>query len=160
GEHIGEGQVVASAPPGTAPMAASPALARAADRDHTAHAWGPFAPTPLAEHLPITGDVTYRYGPDSVSVETGRFATDQTNVSFGGRTSWGDQSSFHFHVTSSDWQESDEVLAGILTDFGSRTSPVSFGGRGEFDGDMTGPIRRPRVEGVFTGEDLRAWDTV
>ena len=25
---------------------------------------------------------------------------------------------------------------------------------------MTGPFRRPRVEGVFTGEDLRAWDTL
>ena len=24
---------------------------------------------------------------------------------------------------------------------------------------MTGPFRRPRVEGTFTGEDMRAWDT-
>ena len=52
------------------------------------------------------------------------------------------------------------MLAGILTDFGSKTGPVSFGGRGEFDGVMTGPFRRPRVEGVFSGEDLRAWDTI
>ena len=52
------------------------------------------------------------------------------------------------------------MLAGILTDFGSRTGPVAFGGRGEFDGVMTGPFRRPRVEGRFSGEDLRAWDTV
>ena len=65
-----------------------------------------------------------------------------------------------FHVTSGDWQESDQLLAGILTDFGSPTRAVTFGGRGEFDGVMTGAFRRPRVEGLFTGENLRAWDTV
>ena len=37
---------------------------------------------------------------------------------------------------------------------------MSFGGRGEFDGFIAGPFRRPRVEGVFSGEDMRAWDTV
>ena len=40
------------------------------------------------------------------------------------------------------------MLAGMLTDFGARTGPVAFGGRGEFDGSMTGPFRRPRVEGL------------
>jgi len=25
---------------------------------------------------------------------------------------------------------------------------------------MTGPFRRPRVEGLFSGEDIRAWDTL
>ena len=52
------------------------------------------------------------------------------------------------------------MLAGIMTDFGSRTGPVAFGGRGEFDGVMTGPFRRPRVEGDFSGADLWAWDTL
>src|SRR5204862_5314700 len=87
-------------------------------------------------------------------------ATERTHVTFAGTTAWGGESSIRFHVTSRDWQESDEVLAGILTDFGAKTSPVSFGGRGEFDGVMTGPFRRPRVDGDFSGEDLRAWDTV
>src|SRR5438034_1242585 len=41
-----------------------------------------------------------------------------------------------------------------------RQDGVAFGGRGEFDGVMTGPFRRPRVEGRFSGEDLRAWDTL
>ncbi len=63
-------------------------------------------------------------------------------------------------MTSSDWQESDQVLAGIITDFGSPTGAVEFGGRGEFDGVMTGAFRSPRVEGLFTGEDLRAFDTL
>ena len=80
-------------------------------------------------------------------------------MSFNGSTAYGDRSRLPFHVTSSDWQESDQVLAGILTDFGSQTTAVAFGGRGEFDGLMTGAFRRPRVEGEFSGEDLRAWDT-
>ena len=59
-----------------------------------------------------------------------------------------------------DWQESDLVLAGLIKDFGSPAdASVAIGGRGEFDGVMTGPFRRARVEGDFIGEDLRAWDT-
>ena len=95
-----------------------------------------------------------------MEIEPSRFATEKTHVTFQGSSEWGDRSRFAFHVTSSDWQESDQVLAGILTDFGSPTGPVAFGGRGGFDGVMTGPFRRPRVEGRFTGEDLRAWDTL
>ena len=90
----------------------------------------------------------------------GRFATERTHVVFDGVTAWGGESKFQFHVTSADWQESDQVLAGLLTDFGARTGPVAVAGRGEFDGSMTGPFRRPRVEGAFTGEDMRAWDTL
>ncbi len=52
------------------------------------------------------------------------------------------------------------MLAGIISDFGSPTGAVPFAGRGEFDGVMTGAFRAPRVEGLFTGEDLRAFDTL
>src|SRR5262245_39772096 len=157
-EHRGEGQIVAFAPPGAESMPATLAEDRNSGRGFGE--WGPFAPIPLADHIPISGDISYRYGPDDVAVENGRFITERTHVAFSGRTAWnGDQSAFHFHVVSGDWQESDEVLAGILTDFGSRTGPVNFGGRGEFDGDMTGPMRRPRVEGTFRGQDMRAWDS-
>ena len=52
------------------------------------------------------------------------------------------------------------MLAGLIKDFGSSSDAVvAIGGRGEFDGVMTGPFRRARVEGTFSGEDLRAWDT-
>jgi hypothetical protein len=122
--------------------------------------WGPFAPTPITGYLPISGGVRYRFGPNRVEIDSGQFATEQTFVSFTGSTDWGDDAAFRFHVTSNDWQESDEVLAGVLTDFGSRTRPVTFGGRGEFDGELTGSLRRVRVDGEFRGEDLRAWDTV
>ncbi len=159
GERAGEGHVMVTAPAGAEPMGSSLDAARAADAEHERHEWGPFAPLPLAAHLPVSGQMAYRYGPDGVDVGPSLLATDSTHVTFSGTTAWGDQSSFRFHVTSRDWQESDQLLAGILTDFGARTNPVTFGGRGEFDGTMTGPFRRPRVEGVFAGEDLRAWDT-
>ena len=147
-------------PGGIDTMRASLVAARAADPDHSRHEWGPFAPHLLPAHLPVGASVSYRFDAEGVQVHPSRFATEKTHVSFEGETAWGDPARFAFHVTSSDWQESDQVLAGILTDFGSKTGPVSFGGRGEFDGVMTGSFRRPRVEGVFNGEDMRAWDTL
>jgi hypothetical protein len=159
-EHRGEGHLVVTPPPGVTPMTASLAAARAADPDHARHEWGPFAAAPLPAHLPIAAELTYRYGADEVTIEQGRFATERTHVTFGGTTAYGDRSRLPFHVTSSDWQESDQLLAGIISDFGSPTGAVPFGGRGEFDGVMSGAFRNPRVEGLFTGEDLRAFDTL
>ena len=159
-EHRGEGHLAVTPPPGVTPMTASLAAARAADADHSRHEWGPFAPLPLPAHLPIAGELAYRYGPEEVAIEQGRFATERTHVTFGGTTAYGARSRLPFHVTSSNWQESDQVLAGIITDFGSPTGAVPFAGRGEFDGVMTGAFRAPRVEGLFTGEDLRAFDTL
>ena len=142
---------------------ASLAAARAADPDHSLHEWGPFAPVPLPAHLPIAGDgdVPLRSA-IAIEVEAGRFATEtharrRSRARPRGATS----SRFRFHVTSRDWQESDQVLAGILTDFGSRTG--------------AGRVRRPRRvrrrddravppaarrRASSRGEDLRAWDTL
>jgi hypothetical protein len=158
-ELSGEGQLVVTAPTGASPMTPSIDAARALDAQRVITARDMPVP-PLAAHVPIAGRATYRYGPDTVDVSGGEFATQKTHVSFEGRTAWGNASAFRFHVTSADWQESDQVLAGILTNFGSRTGPVPIGGRGEFDGGMTGSFRQPRVEGVFSGEEMRAWDTV
>ncbi len=159
-ERVGEGEIAVTPPAGVDPMTPSLAAARAADPQHTLHEWGPFAPMPLSTHLPIAGAVSYRFDPEQVHLSEGRFATERTHVAFEGSTEWTSEARLKFHVTSSDWQESQLVLAGIMTDFGSPTGAVTFGGRGEFDGAMTGPFRRPRVEGVFSGEDMRAWDTI
>ncbi len=159
-DHHGDGEIAVTPPPGVEVMIASLAAARAADPDHSRHEWGPFAPMPLPEHLPIAGELTYRYDPAQIRLEGGRFATERTVATFQGTTAWGSETRIPFHVTSEDWQEGDQVLAGILSDFGSRTGVVAVGGRGEFDGLMTGSFRRPRVEGLVTGEDLRAWDTL
>jgi hypothetical protein len=156
-ENHGSGRVAVTPPPDALPMTAG---LPPAPSDPLPREWGPFAPPPLPRHLPIAGEVAYRLAPDRVEVEGGRAATEQTHVRFEGTTAWGADSSFRFHVTSADWQESDQLLAGILTDFGSPTRAVTFGGRGEFDGQMTGAFRQPRVEGLFTGENLRAWDTL
>ena len=159
-EHRGEGHLVVAPPPGVTPMTGSLAAARAADSGHSRHEWGPFAPAPLPAHLPIAAELSYHYGPDEVVLEQGRFATEHTFVTFAGTTAYGTRSRLPFHVTSSDWQESDQVLAGIISDVGSPTGAVPFAGRGEFDGVMIGAFRAPRIEGLFTGEDLRAFDTL
>ena len=160
GDHRGDGRFVVTAPPGVEIMTPSLDAARAADAGHARHEWGPFAPAPLPTHLPAAADVSYTYDADAVSFAPSRFATERTYVAFEGSTAYGDRSRLPFHVTSRDWQESDQLLAGIMTDFGARTGPVPFGGRGEFDGLMTGTFRRPRVEGDFRGDDLRAFDAL
>jgi hypothetical protein len=119
----------------------------------------PVTAASLPRHLPIAGELTYQFDPAQVDIEPSRFTTRYTDVTFQGSTAWAERSRLSFHVTSGDWQESDQVLAGILTDFGSPAEAVSVGGRGEFDGIMTGPFRKPRVEGEFCGEALRAFDT-
>jgi hypothetical protein len=155
-ENHASGHVTVTPPPDMLPMTAGLPL----EPEPLPREWGPFAPLPLARHMPISGELTYRLAPDRVELEAGRFATERTHVRFEGSTAWGADSAIRFHVTSADWQESDQLLAGIITDFGSPTRAVTFGGRGEFDGVMTGAFRQPRVEGLFTGENLRAWDTV
>ncbi len=158
-ERTGGGSLAVTPPAGVQPMTDSLAGARVADADRTRHEWGPFLPPPLAAHVPVASEIVFRFGPDGLDIGPSRFATERTHVSFEGATAWGPDTRIVFHATSRDWQESDEVLAGILTDFGARTGAVAFGGRGEFSGEMTGEFNRPHVEGEFTGEDLRAFDT-
>ncbi|PWT81818.1 MAG: hypothetical protein C5B57_09780 [Blastocatellia bacterium] len=161
-EHRGSGRVkvTASEATGVVGTAFSESAAATASADGGVQEPAPGVPAPLPAHLPVTGELAYRFDAEQVIVEPSRFVTSRTNVTFQGTTNWGEQSRLVFHVTSSDWQESDQVLAGIMTDVGSPARPVAFGGRGEFDGVMTGGFRDPRVEGEFNGEVLRAFDTL
>jgi len=160
-EHRGEGTIAVAPPPGVTVMTPARAAERSAVAARQGVEWGPFAVMPMPSHVPIAGSLTYRYGPDEVTLDSGRFASESTDVTFGGSIGWGgERARVPFHVVSADWQESDQLLAGIISDFGSPTHPVAFGGRGEFDGVMTGAFRNPRVEGRFRGDDLRAWDTL
>jgi hypothetical protein len=109
-------------------------------------------------HLPIAGAVTYRYDQHWLDFSDGRFSTPATDVTFSGRTAWGDNSRIPFHVTSADLQESDRVLAAMMTAFGAPTNPITVGGSAEFSGVMTESLNRPRVEGNFVAEDMRAFD--
>jgi hypothetical protein len=160
-EHRGEGRVVVTPPSGNVMMPPVLTDGEQASGEHdTQYEWGPFSPAPLPTHLPMAGELTYAFGPDAVTIAPSRFSTSRTHVTFEGTTAYGDASRLAFHVTSADWQESDQLLAGIMTDFGASTGPVAFGGRGEFDGVMSGAFRRPRVEGDFTGERLLGFDTI
>ena len=159
-ERRDEGSATVIPPPGMEPM--TPRAAGSSDLSSVEGPaeWGPFAPVPLPAHVPIAADFAYRFTAGGIELDPSYFATDRTHVAFQGSTEWGEQARFAFHVTSRDWQESDQVLAGLIRDFGSSSDAVvAIGGRGEFDGVMTGPFRRARVEGTFTGEDVRAWDT-
>jgi len=156
----GEGEVTAMPPAGvrTLDRTLSPAaMAQAEVREPDV---GPFNPRRSLGHVPIGGAMRYTYDPATIAVAPSVLATPTTCVSFEGRTDYGDRSRFPFHVTSADWQESDRLLAGILTAFGSSTAAVEISGYGEFDGVMLGAFRAPRVEGTFAGRRLRAWDVM
>src|SRR4030095_3010768 len=93
-----------------------------------------------------------------MNVEPGWAATRRTYVEIEGRTAYGERSQMPFHVTSSDWQDSDRLFAGMLTAFGSKTKAIPVDGYGTFDGTMFNEFRRARIEGKFAGEDIRAFD--
>ncbi|HXD75722.1 MAG TPA: translocation/assembly module TamB domain-containing protein [Vicinamibacterales bacterium] len=155
-QRIGGGSVSATPPPGVALMGPSLAsVPRRAQRE-----WGPFAPIPLAAHLPIGGQFNFTLTAAGWAIDSGVFRTEKTHVLFDGVSDWHQRGRFNFHAVMADFQEADQLLAGIITDFGSPTGVVPFGGRGQFDGTMTGAFNKPRVEGKFSGEDLWAWDTL
>jgi hypothetical protein len=151
-ERTGGGEIVVDAPEGLAmqgrDLTGLPAAVRregSLDRE-----------APLGE-VPIAGEVVYTYDGTWLRIARGYAATPETYVEFSGETAYGDRSSLPFHVTSRDWQESDRLLAGIMTAVGSPTRPIEVGGTGTFDGTMTGAFRAPRIDGTFRGDDLRAW---
>jgi hypothetical protein len=121
---------------------------------------GPFNRSLAIGYVPIGGRVTYRFSAERIDLAESWLATPTTFVSFEGRTAWLDDARIPFHVTSADWQDSDRLMAGILTAFGSPTSAVPVGGYGTFDGVMLKSFRRPRIEGQFTGHELGAWNVV
>jgi hypothetical protein len=157
-DHSGGGSVLV-APPGEAVlMTRDMPLDRIAARLARGTAAGPFSPLTPVEPVPIGGEIVYEFGPDWVDVMPSHLATESTFVEVQGRTNYGVDSDLPFHVSSADWQESDRVFAGVLTAFGARTKAIPIGGYGTFDGVMTKAFRTPRIEGEFSGEQMRAWD--
>jgi hypothetical protein len=131
--------------------------ARAARAARAAREAG-FDPVPFRAPVSVGGHLKYRYSPEWIDVDPGWAATRHTYVELQGRTAYGERSQLPFHVTSSDWQESDRVLAGAIIAFGSSAHAIAFGGSGTFDGTMSGAFRQPRVEGRFAGDRIHAWD--
>ncbi|HEY7055544.1 MAG TPA: translocation/assembly module TamB domain-containing protein, partial [Vicinamibacterales bacterium] len=156
----GVGEITASPPPGIQPLTREAPADLIAKVDPLPPELGPFNPHHWIGYVPVGGQIGYALDPEWITVKNGWAATDRTYVEFTGRTAWGQQSQMPFHVTSVDWQESDRLLAGIMTAFGSPTGGIQIGGRGMFDGTFLESFSRPRIEGHFTGERMRAWDVL
>ena len=155
-ERRGSGHVQASPPPGVAMQGRTLDLSRAA-RGREA---GTFNRQPNVGYVPVSGRAEYVFDPEWITVAPGWAATPDTYVEFRGRTAWDKRVDAPVHVTSSDWQASDRLLAAVLTAFGSRTPAIEVGGRGEFDGTITRSFSNPLIKGDFKGHDMRAWDVV
>lgn len=159
-DRRGEGDLVVTPPAGTDVLDAGMSLEQLdAMAAAGVRAWGPFNPDPrLLGELPVGGSLHYQLDPEWITIEPSWLASPRTYVSFRGRTAYGERSAIPFEVSSADWQESDRILAGILTAFGSTTGAVPVGGYGEFDGVMLFAFRKPRIEGRFSGGRMHAWD--
>src|SRR6266542_3902210 len=159
-ERRGGGDVYAEAPAGVPTMTRElDPQAVAAEAALPLQA-GPFNPRTSLGYLPIAGHVAYSLDPSWISLGQSWVATPKTYVDLQGRTAYGERSQIPFHVSSLDWLESDRVLAAIMTAFGSSTGAVEVGGSGQFDGVMLLSFTKPRIVGTFTGDNMRAWDTV
>jgi hypothetical protein len=153
-EHRGHGSITVTPPPGVTLQGRG--LAAASRAPSYAHVYGD--PFPALGGVPIGGVLNYEFGPEWVDVAPSRIATETTFVEFQGRTAYGARSVIPFHVTSAEWQESDRLLAGIITAFGSPTRAAEMGGAGTFDGVLLNAFSAPRIEGVFAATRMRAWD--
>ncbi len=155
-DRRGSGRIEASAPAG------APMQGRALDlaRPARGRAAGTFNRQPNVGYVPVAGSAEYAFDREWVTLAPGWAATPDTYVEFRGRTAWDKRVEAPIHVTSSDWQASDRLLAAVLTAFGSRTPAIEVGGRGEFDGTITRSFSNPLITGDFKGHDLRAWDVV
>jgi hypothetical protein len=159
----GNGEMRVDPPPGVTTMTRdlpSAAPDDVADLEVAPAPQEPFSNHTPREPVPIRADVTYSFDPEWVEFGRSRIATPTTYVELGGRTAYLERSRIPFHVTSSDWQESDRLFAGVLTALGSRTNAIPIGGYGTFDGVALNSLRRPRIEGTFQGEQMRAFDLV
>jgi TamB, inner membrane protein subunit of TAM complex len=156
----GEGVVDITPPPGVEALTKTIPPQRLQEELDNGPEAGPFnARLPLG-YVPIGGRLDYKLDPQWITLGPSWVATPKTYVEFQGETAYGQRSRIPFHVTSLDWQESDRLLAGIMTTFGSPTGAIPIGGYGEFDGVMLEAFSRPRIEGRFSGDGMRAWNVV
>jgi hypothetical protein len=157
-EHRGEGAIRVEPPDGVTTLTRQMSALQQAEAERRGSEWGEFSNRLHVAPVPLRAQVDYSYGPEWIDIGPSWLATPETYVELEGRTAYGDRSRISFHVTSADWQESDRTFAGVLTAFGLRTGVIPVGGYGTFDGVMVESIRRPRIEGQFAGERMRAFD--
>ena len=117
-----------------------------------------FEPAAVPWRFPFGGEMRFAFDADGVDVAPSWFATPLTAASFEGRTAWGERSRIPFDVLSADWQESDRVMAAVMTAFGRPTGELALEGRGTMSGVMRGALASPRIEAAFAGDAIRAWN--
>lgn len=157
-DATGLGTASLSAPDGAALQGPTLTEAAAADARWRATVSGPFSNhTPMAA-IAVGGQLAYAFDAEELRFEPSRVSTEDTYVAFEGATAYGERSKMPFRVTSRDWQESDRLVAGIMSAFGAPTKAVPVDGVGQFEGVLLGAFRRPRIEGRVSGLEMRAWD--
>lgn len=154
-DRSGQGRLTA-APAGDVVLMTAAAAAPRGPR--AAYAATQFTPDGAPWTFPVGGAVDYAITPEGIEIEPGRLATPYTEIQFEGWTAYGQESRIPFHVTSTDWQESDRLMASVMTAFGVPTGEIAVGGRGRLDGVMLGTFASPRIEASFDGRDIRAWN--
>ena len=154
GEHTGEGQMTLAPPEGvrvlTDRAARGPVPVAGRRR-------APFDPAGEPWRVPVGGELAYTVGAEWVEIASSHLETPATRIEFEGRTAFGDRSQIPFHVTSGDWQESDRLMAAVITAFGKPTKEITVEGHGDVSGVMLGSFTAPRIEAWFEGNDLVAW---
>ena len=158
GERKWTGEVAVVPPAGTTLMTRTMPVEELRARLPRNQKPGEFSPHLPKGPVPIGGTLAYSFGPEWIDIGPSRIATPTTYVEVEGRTAYGERSRLPFHVSSADWQDSDRLFAGMLTAFGNRTRVIPVDGHGTFDGVMLDAFRRPRIEGKFAGENIRAFD--
>jgi hypothetical protein len=156
----GSGEAFVEPPPGTQVMTREMPADRVAAIYSLPEEEGPFNARLSLGYQSMAGHLVYSLDPEWIRLDRSWAATERTYVEFDGQTAFGERSRIPFHVTSLDWQESDRLLAGIMTAFGAPTGAVPVGGYGEFDGVLLDAFKRPRIQGKMHSERMRAWDVV
>lgn len=154
--YAGEGHFTVTPPEGVQVL--TDALPRASVSGMESPAGVQFDPLGEPWRTSIGGELHYTVNPEWVEIAPSRLATSTTRIEFEGRTAFGDRSRIPFHVMSGDWQESDRLMAAVLTAFGNPTNEISVRGRGELRGVMLGSFATPRIEALFDGDDIFAWN--
>ncbi len=154
-ERSGGGALSVTPPRGVALLPRSAAPEPAAGWLHGGQR---FEPSAVPWRFPFGGALRFAFDADGVDVAPSWLATPLTAASFEGRTAWGEASRIRFDVLSADWQESDRVMAAVLTAFGRPTGELALEGRGTMSGEMRGALASPRIEAAFAGDGIRAWN--
>ncbi|MCC7241639.1 MAG: hypothetical protein IT180_06915, partial [Acidobacteria bacterium] len=157
-DRVGDGSVVVAPPPGMTPLGVSLPASAAGEAVTRALDLGPFSDHIPLQPVALGGRMAYSFDGEVIRLEPSEVATADTFVAFAGATAWGERSKIGFQVTSTNWQESDRLLAGLMTAFGAHTRAIPIDGVGRFDGVLLGAFRRPRIEGRFEGQAIRAWN--